>query len=106
MIKTDLINSYNLLFKLKNNMKKKLFQLNVNKKILLSNKKSKKKNYSEGTIDYKNVVLLRKFISAEGKILPRRLTGVTAKQQRQITRAIKNSRMVGLLPFINYSNSF
>jgi small subunit ribosomal protein S18 len=87
-------------------MKKKLFQLNVNKKILLSNKKSKKKNYSEGTIDYKNVVLLRKFISAEGKILPRRLTGVTAKQQRQITRAIKNSRMVGLLPFINYSNSF
>ncbi len=87
-------------------MKQNLFKLQSNKTIILSNKKQKNKIYSEGTIDYKNVVLLRKFISAEGKILPRRLTGVTAKQQRQLSKAIKNSRMMGLLPFINYSNPF
>ncbi len=87
-------------------MKQNVFKLQFNKTRILSNKKKKNKIYSEGTIDYKNVVLLRKFISAEGKILPRRLTGVTAKQQRQLTKAIKNGRMMGLLPFINYSNPF
>jgi small subunit ribosomal protein S18 len=54
-----------------------------------------------GTIDYKNVVLLRKFITSEGKILPRRISGLSAKQQRYVTKAIKNARMVGLLPFIH-----
>jgi small subunit ribosomal protein S18 len=57
----------------------------------------------QGTIDYKNVVLLRKFISAEGRILPRRLSGLNAKQQRYVAKAIKNARMMGLLPFIHYS---
>ena len=55
---------------------------------------------AKNTIDYKNVVLLRKSITAEGKILPRRISGVNAKQQREIAKAIKNCRMVGLLPFI------
>jgi small subunit ribosomal protein S18 len=53
------------------------------------------------TIDYKNTKLLVKFISPQGKILPRRSTGLTAKQQRAIAKAIKRSRMSGLLPFIN-----
>nr|YP_009105787.1 ribosomal protein S18 [Koliella corcontica]AIT94523.1 ribosomal protein S18 [Koliella corcontica] len=53
------------------------------------------------TIDYKNIILLRKFITIEGKILPRRINGLNAKQQRYIAKAIKNARMVGLLPFIN-----
>jgi small subunit ribosomal protein S18 len=67
-------------------------------------KKSKSKNQPfQGTIDYKNVALLRKFITAEGKILPRRINGLTAKQQRYIARAIKNARMTGFLPFINKS---
>jgi small subunit ribosomal protein S18 len=57
----------------------------------------------QGTIDYKNIVLLRKFITAEGKILPRRINGLTAKQQRHMAKAIKNARMIGLLPFINKS---
>lgn len=57
----------------------------------------------QGTIDYKNIILLRKFITAEGKILPRRISGLTAKQQRYISRAIKNARVSGLLPFINKS---
>jgi small subunit ribosomal protein S18 len=54
-----------------------------------------------GTIDYKNVVLLRKFITEDGKILPRRVTGLSAKQQRYMARAIKTARVMGLLPFVN-----
>ncbi|WP_019498304.1 30S ribosomal protein S18 [Pseudanabaena sp. PCC 6802] len=52
-------------------------------------------------IDYKDVDLLRKFITERGKILPRRITGLTAKQQRQLTIAIKQARTIALLPFIN-----
>ena len=51
-------------------------------------------------LNYKNILLLRKFISPEGKILPRRLTGLTTKQQRKISKAIKNARIMGFLPFI------
>lgn len=52
-------------------------------------------------IDYKDVDLLRKFVTERGKILPRRITGLTSKQQRDLTVAIKRARLVALLPFIN-----
>ncbi|MBW4699372.1 MAG: 30S ribosomal protein S18 [Aphanocapsa lilacina HA4352-LM1] len=52
-------------------------------------------------IDYKEVDLLRKFITERGKILPRRITGLTAKQQRDLTVAIKRARLLALLPFVN-----
>jgi small subunit ribosomal protein S18 len=52
-------------------------------------------------IDYKDVDLLRKFITERGKILPRRITGLTAKQQRDLTIAIKRARILALLPFVN-----
>lgn len=52
-------------------------------------------------IDYKDVDLLRKFISERGKILPRRVTGTSAKYQRKLTRAIKRSRQMALLPFVS-----
>lgn len=52
-------------------------------------------------IDYKDVDLLKKFITERGKILPRRITGLTAKQQRDLTTAIKRARILALLPFIN-----
>ena len=52
-------------------------------------------------IDYKDVDLLKKFITERGKILPRRLTGLTAKQQRDVTNAVKRARIVALLPFVN-----
>lgn len=55
----------------------------------------------EEDIDYKDVDLLRKFITERGKILPRRITGLTTKQQRDLTTAIKRARIVALLPFIN-----
>ena len=51
-------------------------------------------------IDYKNTELLERFISERGKILPRRVSGVSAKNQRRLTQAIKRSRIMGLLPFV------
>lgn len=51
-------------------------------------------------IDYKDVDLLRRFISDAGKILPRRVTGTSAKYQRKLTIAIKRARTVALLPFV------
>ncbi|HIE11428.1 MAG TPA: 30S ribosomal protein S18 [Kiritimatiellae bacterium] len=51
-----------------------------------------------GEIDYRDVELLKKFTTESGKILPQRITGVTAKQQRQIKRAIRRARVMGLLP--------
>ena len=52
-------------------------------------------------IDYKDTELLLRFINEQGKILPRRITGVTAKQQRQLTRAIKRARHLALIPFVS-----
>jgi small subunit ribosomal protein S18 len=50
-------------------------------------------------IDYKDVDLLKKFVNETGKIMPARMTGTTAKYQRQLTRAIKRARLLALLPF-------
>ena len=52
-------------------------------------------------IDYKDVDLLKKFITERGKILPRRMTSLTAKHQRDLTNAVKRARIVALLPFVN-----
>ena len=51
-------------------------------------------------IDYKDIDLLKLFITEQGKILPRRATGVTVQQQRQIAKAIKRARALSLLPFV------
>ena len=50
--------------------------------------------------DYKDVDLLKRFISERGKILPRRVTGTSAKNQRKVANAIKRARIMGLLPFV------
>ena len=52
------------------------------------------------TIDYKDIETLERFITERGKILPRRITGVSARHQRKLTLAIKRARMVALLPFV------
>jgi small subunit ribosomal protein S18 len=51
-------------------------------------------------IDYKDIDLLKLFITDQGKILPRRATGITVQQQRKITKAIKRARILSLLPFV------
>jgi small subunit ribosomal protein S18 len=55
-------------------------------------------------IDYKDIDLLKLFITEQGKILPRRATGVTVQQQRQIAKAIKRARTLALLPFIGQNS--
>ena len=51
-------------------------------------------------IDYKDIDLLSLFLTEQGKILPRRATGVTVQQQRRLTKAIKRARILSLLPFV------
>lgn len=53
-------------------------------------------------IDYKDVKLLQTFIAENGKILPRRLSGLSAYQQRKVTEAIKRARNIALLPYTKY----
>ena len=50
-------------------------------------------------IDYKDVKLLQRYISERGKIVPSRITAVSAKKQRELARAIKRARFVALLPY-------
>jgi small subunit ribosomal protein S18 len=82
---------------LKTKKKKKIFFLKIKQK----NKLYLNKQNSQNTIDYKNIKLLINFISRQGKILPKKTTGITSKQQRNIATAIKRGRMSGLLPFVN-----
>lgn len=51
-------------------------------------------------IDYKDERLLQRFISDRGKIIPRRMSGVCERHQRQLTRAIKRARQIAIVPFV------
>ncbi len=51
-------------------------------------------------IDYKDVDILRKFLNPNGKIVSHKRTGITAKNQRELAKAIKHARFMGLLPFV------
>ena len=55
---------------------------------------------SAPVIDYKDVRLLQRFISERGKIVPSRITAVSAKKQRELAKAIKRARFLGLLPYV------
>nr|UVH67317.1 ribosomal protein S18 [Eriocaulon decemflorum]UVH67657.1 ribosomal protein S18 [Eriocaulon decemflorum] len=57
-------------------------------------------------IDYRNMSLISRFISEQGKILSRRINKLTLKQQRLITIAIKQARILSLLPFLNNDKQF
>lgn len=51
-------------------------------------------------IDYKDIKLLSRFISERGKIIPSRITAVSAKKQRELAQAIKRARYIALLPYV------
>lgn len=51
-------------------------------------------------IDYKDLKLLGRYVSERGKIVPSRITAVSAKKQRELSRAIKRARFLGLLPYV------
>ncbi len=61
----------------------------------------KQKRVITDYIDYKDGKKLIKYISDQGKIIPRRITGLTAKQHRELVRAIKRARQVAILPFVS-----
>ncbi len=52
-------------------------------------------------IDYKDVKLLQRYINEQGRIIPKRITGTTAKYQRELSSAIKRARHMALLPFVS-----
>ena len=52
------------------------------------------------SLTYKDVKLLSNFLSDQGKILPRRVTGLSSKKQKKITKCIKTARIAALLPFV------
>lgn len=60
----------------------------------------KRSQLQEGldSIDFRDAMLLRKFVTQHGKIMPSRLTGATATQQRAIARAIRRARVIGFMP--------
>ena len=67
-------------------------------------KRRKRKVHSfaeDDYVDYKDVPLLRKFMSDRGKIRSRRVTGLSATRQREVARAIKNAREMALLPYVS-----
>nr|YP_009975090.1 ribosomal protein S18 [Drypetes chevalieri]YP_009975165.1 ribosomal protein S18 [Drypetes diopa]QNK04432.1 ribosomal protein S18 [Drypetes chevalieri]QNK04507.1 ribosomal protein S18 [Drypetes diopa] len=72
------------------------------KRFFLKSKRSVRRPIQSGDqIDYRNISLISKFISEQGKILSRRVNRLTLKQQRLMTIAIKQARILSLLPFCN-----
>lgn len=70
---------------------------------LLADRKKKACRFCEDkveTIDYKDVVVLRKFLTDRAKIFPRRTSGNCAKHQRQLATAIKRARYMAMLPYV------
>nr|YP_009308856.1 ribosomal protein S18 [Toxarium undulatum]AOS86599.1 ribosomal protein S18 [Toxarium undulatum] len=69
-----------------------------------------KQNLYKATINekitYKDVNLLKIFLTQQGKILPRRITGLTIQQQKKIAKAIKRARILSLLPFVSSNSIF
>ena len=53
-------------------------------------------------VDYRDIDILQKFINPHGRIIPRRKTGLSAKEQRNVARAIKRARYMALIPYVSY----
>ena len=74
--------------------------------VIILKEKPEKQIYNRRLIDYKHSSLLQRYIGLGGKILPRRQTRLTAKQQRYVAKTIKTARIMGLLPFVSKERSF
>ena len=74
--------------------------------IIILKEKPEKAIYNRRIIDYKHSGLLQRYIGLGGKILSRRQTRLTAKQQRYIAKTIKSARIMGLLPFVSKEKGY
>ena len=63
-------------------------------------KTAKEASHLIDSLTYKDTILLTNYLSEQGKILPRRVTGLTSKQQKKVTKLIKTARIAALLPFV------
>ena len=61
---------------------------------------SEEKFVEPAYVDYKDVELLKRFLNEQGKLLPRRISNVSARFQRQLTTAVKRARHMALIPFV------
>jgi len=73
---------------------------NRNSKRRTTNTKKTKRVITE-YINYKDAKQLQKFVNDQGKIIPKRVTGLSAKQHRELVRAIKRARQIAVMPFIS-----
>nr|ADD30014.1 ribosomal protein S18 [Gonopterodendron arboreum] len=84
--------------------------MDKSKRLFLKSKRSFRRRLppiqSGDRIDYRNLSLLNRFLSEQGKILSRRVNRLTLKQQRLVTIAIKQARILSLLPFMNNETHF
>jgi len=64
-------------------------------------KTKKARRVIEEYIDYKDTKKLQKFVTDQGKIIPKRITGLSAKQHRELVRAIKRARQIAIMPYIS-----
>ncbi|HOI30638.1 MAG TPA: 30S ribosomal protein S18 [Melioribacteraceae bacterium] len=64
-------------------------------------KQKKVKRIIDSYIDYKDSKQLQRFLTDQGKIIPRRITGLSAKQHRELVTAIKRARHLAILPFVS-----
>lgn len=71
------------------------------KKRIVINKKCPFLSAGWKDVDYKDIDTLKRFISERGKLLPRRVTGASARFQRLVSTAVKRARYMGLLPFVS-----
>ena len=62
--------------------------------------KSSQDSVNFDLLTYKDIKILTNYLSEQGKILPRRVTGLTSKQQKKVTKLIKTARIAALLPFV------
>ena len=65
-----------------------------------SSENSTKEPINLDMVTYKDVKILMNYLSEQGKILPRRVSGLTSKQQKKVTKLIKTARIAALLPFV------
>ena len=67
---------------------------------MYTNNSELKNNSTKELLTYKDVSILSKFINEQGKILPRRITGLSSKEQKRITKLVKQARIAALFPFV------
>jgi small subunit ribosomal protein S18 len=90
--------------KIKNNYK--LTQQTAKKNVPQKKRDPFKERGVDSFIDFRDNKLLQRFLNEQGKLLPARITGATAKMQRKLTTAVKRARHMAILPFVSEGSKY